>query len=109
MVENFYLNTIPNFDNMSILLFEMEKALWSIHQLRYRIPEYNPPLTEKLWSEYLDDPEILRLRVKNLLNEIWGENIDDNLKSKILKEKDPDKFKWKYGEDADETSLMKQT
>ena len=74
----------------NIKVFEMEKVLWSIHQLRYRIPEYNPLLTEKLWSEYLDDPEILRLRVKNLLNEIWGENIDDNLKSKILKEKDPE-------------------
>ena len=33
-------------------------------------------------------------------------NIQANL---LLKEKDPDKFKWKYGEDADETSLMKQT
>ena len=31
---------------------------------------------------------ILHLRVKNLLNELWGENINDDLKSKILKEKD---------------------
>ena len=33
-------------------------------------------------------------------------NIQANL---LLKKKDPDKFEWKYGKDADETSLMKQT
>ena len=33
-------------------------------------------------------------------------NIQANL---LLKEKDPDKFRWKYGEGADDTSLMKQT
>ena len=32
----------------------------------------------------------MHLRVKNLLNEIWGENIDDDMKAKILKEKDPE-------------------
>ena len=71
-------------------VFDLEKALWTIHQLRYRIPDYDPNLTDKLWNEYLNDPHILRLRVKNLLNEIWGDNIDDDLKSKILKEKDPE-------------------
>jgi len=33
-------------------------------------------------------------------------NIKANL---LLKQRDPKKFNWKYGEDADETSLMKQT
>ena len=74
----------------NINVFAMEKALWTIHQLRYRIPEYNPQLTDQLCSEYLNDPDILHLRVKNLLNEIWGENIDDDMKAKILKEKDPE-------------------
>ncbi len=71
-------------------VFDLEKAMWTIYQLRYRLTDYNPQLTEQLWNEYLNDPHILRLRVKNLLNEIWGDNIDDDLKSKILKEKDPE-------------------
>jgi len=71
-------------------VFDLEKALWTIHQMKYRIPEYDPQLTDQLWNEYLNDPDILRMRVKNLLNEIWGDNIDDDLKSKILKEKDPE-------------------
>ena len=70
--------------------FEIEKALWTIHQLKYRIPDYDPSLTEELWSDYKTDPNILRLRVKNLLDEIWGENISDDLKANILKEKDPE-------------------
>ena len=70
--------------------FEIEKALWTIHQLKYRVPDYNSPLTEELWTAYKDDPNILRLRVKNLLDEIWGENISDDLKANILKEKDPE-------------------
>lgn len=70
-------------------VFDMEKSLWTIHQLRYKIPEYDKKLTDELWSEYLNDVHILHLRVKNLLNELWGENINDDLKSKILKEKDP--------------------
>ena len=71
-------------------VFDLDKALWTIHQMKYRIPEYDPQLTDQLWNEYLNDPDILRMRVKNLLNEIWGDNIDDDLKSKILKEKDPE-------------------
>ena len=71
-------------------VFDIEKALWTIHQLRYKIPDYDPKLTHQLWNEYVNDPIILRLRVKNLLDEIWGDNIDDDLKAKILKEKDPE-------------------
>ena len=43
----------------NINVFAMEKALWTIYQLRYRIPEYNPQLTDQLWSEYLNDPDII--------------------------------------------------
>jgi len=71
-------------------VFDLEKALWTIHQMKYKIPDHDPQLTEQLWNKYLNDPDILRMRVKNLLDEIWGDNIDDGLKSKILKEKDPE-------------------
>ena len=71
-------------------VFDLEKALWTIYQMKYRIPDYDPQLTEQLWEKYLNESDILRIRVKNLLDEIWGDNIDDNLKSKILKEKDPE-------------------
>ena len=73
--------------NMGV--FEIEKALWTIHQLRYKIPNFDKELTEELWENYLKEPKILGLRVKNLLNELWGDSIDDEVKSKILKEKDP--------------------
>lgn len=73
--------------NMSV--FEIEKALWTIYQLRYKIPYFDEGLSEELWEHYLNEPKILSLRVKNLLNELWGDSIDDDLKSKILKEKDP--------------------
>jgi hypothetical protein len=71
-------------------VFDLEKSLWTIYQMKYRIPDYDPQLTEQLWEKYLNESDILRIRVKNLLDEIWGDNIDDNLKSKILKEKDPE-------------------
>jgi hypothetical protein len=77
-------------DHYGLGAFEIEKALWTIHQLKYRIPDYDPSLTEELWSAYKTDPNILRLRVGNLLDEIWGENISDDLKANILKEKDPE-------------------
>ena len=51
---------------------------------------YDPELTDTSWNAYLNDSHILRIRVKNLLDEIWGDNIDDDLKSRILKEKDPE-------------------
>ena len=73
--------------NMGV--FEIEKALWTIHQLRYKIPYFDKALTEELWENYLNEPKILGLRVKNLLNELWGDSINDDFKSKILKEKDP--------------------
>ena len=73
--------------NMGV--FEIEKALWTIHQLRYKIPYFDKALAEELWENYLIEPKILGLRVKNLLNELWGDSIDDDFKSKILKEKDP--------------------
>ena len=76
--------------NHDMKVFELEKALWTIYQLKYKIPDYDPQMTDQLWENYIDDPDILRIRVKNLLNEIWGDNIDDDLKSKILKEKDPE-------------------
>ena len=71
-------------------VFDLEKALWTIHQMKYKIPDHDPQLTDQLWNKYLNDPDILRMRVKNLMDEIWGDNIDDDLKSKILKEKDPE-------------------
>ena len=37
---------------------------------------------------------------------VYDTNIKANL---LLKKSDPEKFKWKYGVDSDETSLMKQT
>ena len=40
---------------------------------------------------------------ENFVNET---NIKANL---LLKEKDPERFKYKYGADADESSLVKQT
>ena len=73
--------------NMGV--FEIEKVLWTIYQLRYKIPYFDEQLAEELWEHYLNDPKILSLRAKNLLNELWGDSIDDDLKSKILKEKDP--------------------
>jgi len=81
------LHLLAEHYNMGV--FEIEKALWTIHQLRYKIPNFDKELTEELWENYLKEPKILGLRVKNLLNELWGDSIDDEVKSKILKEKDP--------------------
>jgi len=77
-------------DTNEMSVFDIEKALWTIHQLKYKIPNYDPELTDTSWNAYLNDSHILRIRVKNLLDEIWGDNIDDDLKSRILKEKDPE-------------------
>ena len=78
-------------------------------------PIYRQAYKENLWWEGRESFNSLRTSLvkvdgftgpKEFEKFVYDTNIKANL---LLKKSDPEKFKWKYGADSDETSLMKQT
>ena len=78
-------------------------------------PIYREAYKKNLWWEGRESFNSLRTSLikvdgfsdpKEFEKFVYETNIKANL---LLKKKNPEKFKWKYGDNADETSLMKQT
>ena len=78
-------------------------------------PIYRQAYKESLWWKGRESFNSLRTSLikvdgfqgpKEFEKFVYDTNIKANL---LLKKNDPEKFKWKYGSNTDETSLMKQT